>query len=75
MGPQLHLQAIASGLNESFVNQPFRNWRGFIFWAGFCGALVPALLIYKVRRPIIALTATGLIIAGAYLATFLYARW
>jgi adenylate cyclase len=75
MGPQLHLQAIAAGLENSFVHRQFRDWRGAIFWAGLIGASVSALLIYQVRRPVIALTATGLIIAGAYLVTYLYARW
>ena len=75
MGPQLHLQAIACSLENSFVSRPFRGWRGAIFWAGLMGALLSAALIYKVRRPIAALTATGLIIAAAYLATYLYARW
>ncbi|QTN30945.1 CHASE2 domain-containing protein [Akkermansiaceae bacterium] len=75
MGPQLHLQAIAAGLNDSFVHRPFRGWRGAIFWAGIIGGLVSALMIFKVRRPLVALTTTALIIAGAYLGTYLYARW
>ncbi len=75
MGPQLHLQAIAAGLNGSYVHRLYRDWRGAIFWAGLIGALVSAFLVYKVRRPIVALTTTGLIIAGAYLGTYLYARW
>lgn len=75
MGPQIHLQSIAAGLENSFVYRAFRDWRGAIFWAGLLGATIAALLIWKVRRPVIALTTTGLIIAGAYLVTYLYARW
>jgi adenylate cyclase len=75
MGPQLHLQAIACSLEDGFAHRPYRGWRGAIFWAGLIGALLSAALIYKVRRPIAALTTTGLIIAAAYLSTYLYARW
>lgn len=75
MGPQLHLQAIASGIQRSFVHRPFGEWRGSVFWTGLLGALVAALLLKTVRRPVVALTTAGLVMAGAYLATFAYARW
>ena len=75
MGPQLHLQSIASGLGENFVYRPFGRWRGGVFWTGLLGAIAAALLIVVIRRPVVALTTTGLVTAGAYLAAFAYARW
>lgn len=74
-GPQLHLQSIASGLKTNFAYRPFAEWRGWVFWTGLAAALVAALLIRQVHRPLIALTSTALIIGGAFLATLAYARW
>ncbi len=75
LGPQLHLQAIAAGLGNDFVFRPFGEWRGWIFWSGLAGAAFAAILIYFLRRPLIALTATATVIAAAILGTWAYARW
>ena len=74
-GPQLHLQAIASGLRTNFAYRPFGEWRGWVVWTGIAGALVAALLINRVHRPLIALSSTALIVGGAFVATWAYARW
>ena len=75
LGPQLHLQAIAAGLGNDFVERPFAEWRGMIFYTGALGAIIAALLIFFIRRPTIALIGTVLIIAGAYFGTFQLAEW
>jgi len=74
-GAQLHLQSIASGLRTTFAYRPFGEWRGWVVWTAIAGALVAALLINRVHRPLIALTSTALIIGGAFVATWAYARW
>lgn len=74
-GAQLHLQAIASGLKTNFSYRPFGEWKGWVFWTAVAGAVVAALLLLFVRRPLVALATTGLVIGGAFGASWLYARW
>ncbi len=74
-GPQIHLQALASGLNSDFVYRPFGEQRVWPFWSGIAAAIVAGLLILRIRRPLIALSSTALIIIGAFLAAIAYARW
>ncbi|MBC7980496.1 MAG: CHASE2 domain-containing protein, partial [Armatimonadetes bacterium] len=75
MGPQLHLQAIASGIRQTFVTRPNSEWRGSIFWSAMIGTIAAAALIYLVNRPIITLACGGIAIALAYLAAFAIAHW
>lgn len=75
LGPQLHLQSIAAGLEHNFVKRPLDDWRGMIFYAAVIGAFISALLIYFVRRPLIALTGLFLIISAIYLGVFQVAEW
>lgn len=74
-GPQLHLHAIASGLRADFAYRPFGEWRGWVFWTAIAGAIAAAIQLRLIRRPIIALTTTALVIGGAYASAWLYARW
>lgn len=75
LGPQLHLQAIAAGLGNDFVERPLSEWRAMIFYAAMIGAIISALLIFFVRRPMIALVGTILIISVAYFGVFELAEW
>ena len=69
LGPQLHLQAIGAGLGKNFLNRPFDRWDMGLFWEATLGAIVAALLIYFVRRPMLALLGMGLIIGLAVVST------
>lgn len=74
-GAQLHLQAIASGIRTDFAYRPFGEWRGWVFWTAIAGAFAAAIQLNLIRRPIIALVTTALVIGGAYAASWLYAIW
>lgn len=74
-GSQLHLQAIASGLRNDFVYRPFGEWSGWVFYSGIAGAIIAALLIRWIRRPLLTLSATALVVGGAFLTAWAYARW
>ena len=69
LGPQLHLQAIGAGLGKNFVERPFDRWDGYVFWTAMLGAIVAAVLIYFVRRPMLALLGMGLVIGVAVVGT------
>ncbi len=74
-GPQLHLQAIASGLRNDFTYRPFGEWRGWRFRTAVLGALGAACLMFFIRRPMVALGAAALVIAAAILSALAYAWW
>ena len=74
-GPQLHLQAMASGIRNSFSHRPFAKNNWWIIATALGGAMAAAALIRLVHRPVLALTSAGLVIGGAYLAAYAYARW
>ncbi|MFD2257475.1 CHASE2 domain-containing protein [Luteolibacter algae] len=74
MGPQLHLQAIGSGLDRAFVSRPFGEWAGSIFWSGIAGALSAAILIRFLNRPIIILLSTVTIVVVSFFTAFACAR-
>ncbi len=72
-GPQLHLQAIGSGLSDSFAFRPIDTWRPGVVGMALLGACVGGLLLYFIRKPIIALTFGIIVIAAAAGAAFVYA--
>lgn len=74
-GPQLHLHALASALRTDFAYRPYGEQRAWVLWTAIAGAIAAAIQLRLIRRPIIALTTTALLIGGAYAATWLYAMW
>jgi len=74
-GPQLHLQAIGSGLSDSFAFSPFGEMRSAVFQMALLGALAAACLALFVSKPITALVTVILTIGGVVAAAFLYARF
>lgn len=74
-GPQLHLQAIGSGLSGSFAFRPIDTWRPGVVGMAFVGACIGAVLLLLIRKPIAALTSAILVIAGAAATAFFYARF
>ncbi len=75
MGPQLHLQAIAAGLNGDFVDRPFGEWRAGVVWFALLGAICAAILVYLVPRPIIALMIGIGFICAAFASSLLLAHY
>jgi adenylate cyclase len=74
-GPQVHLQAIGTGLSDSFRYRPIGDWRGGVVWMALLGALAAACLVYLIKKPIVSLTSATLIVAGTFAASFAYARF
>ena len=74
-GPQVHLQAIGSGLSESYSFRPIGEWQGGVVLMAALGALLAAILALFIRKPIAALVTVILTIAGVVLAAFAFARF
>lgn len=74
-GPQLHLQAIGSGLSESFAFRPIDTSRPWVVRMALVGALAGACLLFLVRKPVVSLSSAILVIACAAGAAFFYARF
>jgi adenylate cyclase len=74
-GPQVHLQAIGSGLSDSYSFRPFGEWQGGVVLMAALGAVVAAILALFIKKPIVALVTVIATIAGVVGAAFAYARF
>jgi len=75
MGPQLHLQAIAAGLDGAFVSRPFGDWQAGVVYFALLGAVCAALLVYSIARPMVALITGLAFIAAAFTSSILLAHF
>jgi adenylate cyclase len=74
-GPQIHLQAIGSGLSGSFSHRPLAEWQTGVILKAALGALLAAILVIFIKRPIVSLATVILTIIGVFGAAFAYARF
>jgi adenylate cyclase len=74
-GPQVHLQAIAAGLDDQFVFRPFEKIDNIILKAGLAGSITIALIILLISRPLISFSSSFALIIISFIAAFLYARF
>lgn len=74
-GPQVHLQAIACGIDDQYVFRPFESWRASIFYFGLLGAFTIALIILFISRPLISFSSSIAVIILSVVAAYLYARY
>lgn len=75
LGPQLHLHAIASALENSFVTRPLENSTIAPPFFTLIGTLLAGILVALLRRPLLALFLAITTIISTYLAAYLVARF
>lgn len=73
-GPQLHLQAIGSGMSDAYAFRPYGEMRAAVPRIALLGAIAAACLALFVRKPLTSLAIVVLIIAVVAGAAYAYAR-
>ncbi len=74
-GPQVHLQAIGSGLSDSYAFRPTAEWQGGVILMAAVGALLAAIFALFIKRPIAGLITVIMTIACVVGAAFAYAHF
>ncbi len=74
-GPQVHLQAIGSGLSDSYSFRPIGEWQGGVVLMAALGAILAAIFAIFIKKPIASLVTVILTITGVVGAAFAYARF
>lgn len=74
-GPQLHLQAIGSGLGDTHVYRPVAEWHAVAILMALIGAVTAACVSLFLRKPITTLVTVLLTIVGVGGAAFAYAHF
>jgi len=74
-GPQLHLQAIGSGLGDTYAFRPIGEWQAGAVLMALLGAITAASVALFVRKPITTLITVLATIAVVFAAAFAYARF
>ncbi len=74
LGPQLHLQAVAAGLENDFVTRHLENPRS-VFWLALAGSFAAAALMFLITRPLLVVAGSVAAIAICYATAFALARF
>lgn len=74
-GPQIHLQAIGSGMSGAFSFRPDGEWKTAVILKAALGALLAAVLAFIVKKPLASLATVLLTVSGVVAAAFAYARF
>ncbi len=73
-GPQIHLQAIASGISGEFLRRPFEDSRREALLFALGGTLLAGVFVWLVRSPIIAFCGVVCVVIAAFVFTIYLPR-